>query len=111
MSRLTEEDSTSMDEVLKFLENEIKTFEEIFDELIGEHGFIFLRISHGLFSDKKGNKTSGRENLLLAEAPHPPQKPELKAKPILLKGREKPKTFPKPKLYPKPNLVNHKSEL
>jgi hypothetical protein len=49
--------------------------------------------------------------LLLAEAPPPPQKPELKAKPILLKSREKPKTLPKPKLYPKANLVIHKSEL
>ena len=38
MPKHTEEDSTNMDEVLKFLENEIKTFEELFDELIGEHG-------------------------------------------------------------------------
>jgi hypothetical protein len=38
MSSQKEKDSTNMDEVLKFLEKEIKTFEELFDELIGEHG-------------------------------------------------------------------------
>ena len=32
MSTQTKEDSTNMDEVLKFLENEIKIFEELFDE-------------------------------------------------------------------------------
>ena len=47
--------------------------------------------------------------MILAEAPPPPHKPELKVKPILLKDREKPKILPKPKLYPKPNLVRHRS--
>ena len=31
----TKEDLANMDEILKFLEMEIKTFEDLFDELIG----------------------------------------------------------------------------
>ena len=56
MSTQTEEDSTNTDEVLKFLENEIKTFEELFDELIGEHGYIFLTYHMVYFQTRKATK-------------------------------------------------------
>ena len=53
MTTQTKEDSTNIDEVLKFLVNEIKTFEELFDELIGEHGYIFLTYHIIYFQTRK----------------------------------------------------------
>ena len=53
MTTQTKEDSTNIDEVLKFLVNEIKTFEELFDELIGEHGYIFFTYHIIYFQTRK----------------------------------------------------------
>merc|ERR1712192_313939 len=69
-----------MDEVLKFLEEEIQSFEKLFEELNER---------------KSGNHVATDIHTAL------PLRPELKPKPILIKKGEKPKTLPKPKIPPK----------
>merc|ERR1719397_2426692 len=70
-----------MDEVLKFLEEEIQSFEKLFEEL--------------------NERKSGGDHVATEIHSALPLRPELKPKPILIKKGEKPKTLPKPKIPPK----------
>jgi len=78
----TKTSDQDMDDVLKFLEEEIQSFEKLFAELNG-----------------RTPQVEPPQDLDSAEPSK--VKPEIKPKPILMKKGEKPKTLPKPKVGPK----------
>ena len=86
-------------QVLKFLEEEIQSFEKLFEELNGEL-LISLHNSRREIISQISERKSGAP---VATEIHTvlPLRPELKPKPILIKKGEKPKTLPKPKIPPK----------
>ena len=88
-------------QVLKFLEEEIQSFEKLFEELNGEFSPSNMT-NEKQFHKKVSDRKSGADHAVATEI-HPtlPLRPELKPKPILIKKGEKPKTLPKPKIPPK----------
>ena len=99
MSKMVQkEEAANIDDILKFLEEEIQTFDALFDELSGVYficyKFLVKSIFH-LIPDQKRHKTDDRNN--------PARKPVLKPKPTI-------QAKTKPKLFPKPNLVTIKSK-
>ena len=83
-------------QVLKFLEEEIQSFEKLFEELNGTLiNLSFMILIHN-FTERKSVDPVANDI-----QPSVPSRPELKPKPILIKKGEKPKTLPKPKIPPK----------
>ena len=89
---------------LKFLENEIQAFQEVFDELTGK-GCINIDKFMVLFSDQRRNCRKGDRNNSTTKATS--GKPALKPKPFV---KVKPKLMPKPKLDEKANVLAHKNK-
>ena len=83
-------------QVLKFLEEEIQSFEKLFEELNGKLINLSDIILIGNFTERKSVDPVANDI-----QPSVPSRPELKPKPILIKKGEKPKTLPKPKIPPK----------
>ena len=90
-----------LSKVLKFLEEEIQSFEKLFEELNGEFSPSNMT-NEKQFHKKVSDRKSGADHAVATEIHSTlPLRPELKPKPILIKKGEKPKTLPKPKIPPK----------